>query len=461
MSNGLTKETIIKLCILLAIYMFTHINSLIRVPTFFKWSKQCIHLERCTFCPKGEIAVIYTRYYNPLNYYIKEVLVNENPRLLYSSRSVNYNTVIIEYLDNLVCKELPEVSFSIQTFERNITISTNSKDGCSSVNAFISEITLKAANASAIDKALAYLLELYTTDVLKKRKPGSRVHIITHANSLQYYSMEFHTTKTFENLFFEQKPNLIEKLDFFMNEKKIYDLTGMPHTLGILMHGIPGSGKTSTIKAIAKYTKRDILKISPKHIDSINDLYKIFCTSASEAMVGNFNLKDVILVFEEVDCGLWGDIFKSRALLKDDEKYEEDVIKKFLDRYSDMHTNNNEMLTKVNSAAYNKITLGDFLEFIDGLVEQEGRIVIMTTNHVEKLDKALLRPGRIDMQINFGELLKKDVNSLYEIWFGESIPLQIYEQMHDYIYTQAEIGQIFTTNNLDYIHNQLASNSCL
>ena len=51
--------------------------------------------------------------------------------------------------------------------------------------------------------------------------------------------------------------------------------------------------------------------------------------------------------------------------------------------------------------SHNKLNLSHLLNLIDGVVEMHGRIIIMTTNHIEKLDDALIRPGRIDLKIEF------------------------------------------------------------
>lgn len=47
-------------------------------------------------------------------------------------------------------------------------------------------------------------------------------------------------------------------------------------------------------------------------------------------------------------------------------------------------------------------TLSGLLNIVDGVAAHEGRILIMTTNAPEKLDNALLRPGRVDFQVEFG-----------------------------------------------------------
>ena len=50
---------------------------------------------------------------------------------------------------------------------------------------------------------------------------------------------------------------------------------------------------------------------------------------------------------------------------------------------------------------------------IDGVTASEGRILVMTTNHAEKLDPALLRPGRVDMTITFGYAARDDIEELF------------------------------------------------
>merc|ERR1712211_60304 len=49
-----------------------------------------------------------------------------------------------------------------------------------------------------------------------------------------------------------------------------------------------------------------------------------------------------------------------------------------------------------------KLTLATLLEVLDGVMEMDGRMLIITTNYPERLDKALIRPGRIDMKVKFG-----------------------------------------------------------
>ena len=74
-----------------------------------------------------------------------------------------------------------------------------------------------------------------------------------------YTEFQFESGKSFKNVFFPQKDTLIKRLDFFRDNKSWYKSRGIPYTLGLLLHGIPGCGKTSTIKAIANHTQRHIV----------------------------------------------------------------------------------------------------------------------------------------------------------------------------------------------------------
>merc|ERR1711915_153550 len=64
-----------------------------------------------------------------------------------------------------------------------------------------------------------------------------------------------------------------------------------------------------------------------------------------------------------------------------------------------------------------KLTLASLLEVLDGVMEMDGRMLIITTNYPEKLDKALIRPGRIDMEVHFGPMTSKNIMEMFEYYF--------------------------------------------
>ena len=70
---------------------------------------------------------------------------------------------------------------------------------------------------------------------------------------------------------------------------------------------------------------------------------------------------------------------------------------------------------------YDKLDLSGLLNVLDGVVDCPNRILIMTTNHPEKLDPALIRPGRIDKIIYLGYLQAPEAKEMVEHYFKKSL----------------------------------------
>ena len=248
--------------------------------------------------------------------------------------------------------------------------------------------------------------------------------------SLKFKNYKFHTNKTFNNLFFEGKESIIKRIDNYLTNENKYINLGIPHTLGFLFYGIPGTGKTSSIKAIANYTNRSIISINMKHVYKLEDLVHLF----NNSFINGFEIKPEkrIYVFEEIDCY---DCFQSRDIVKKDDETKVNEIVEVLNT-----------MNKKKKVEREKISLGQILELLDGIVESKDRICIFTTNHLEKIDKALLRPGRIDMIVEFKKLKKCDIFSLFKLWFDKEIPEKDLKNIKDYCITQADFGKLCFEN---------------
>lgn len=270
--------------------------------------------------------------------------------------------------------------------------------------------------------------------------------------------LPFTTTKTFDTLFFEQKEKLIKRLHHFKTNKTEYKRIGMHYCLGILLHGLPGTGKSSCIKAMAKYLNRDLYIVSAGTIKSNKDFRNLFSFSKVE---------ESIYVFEEVDC--WYKNPKDNPWLDrklKEKKTEVEEVKTTNEKESLMDaiklmsaSKNNETCIGDIFVKEDRLTLSGILEILDGTIEYDGRICIFTTNYPDRLDSALLRPGRIDINIEFKKLRKCDINDLYSLWFHESIPETIYNEMVDYRFSQAEIGNLFSEyyDDIDMLHQKLVN----
>ena len=149
------------------------------------------------------------------------------------------------------------------------------------------------------------------------------------------------------------KKRIINYIDTWINNRDIYFKNSIPYKAGILLYGEPGTGKSSLARVIASYLNYDIEIIG---VDSI----------ARKSL--NPNYRKCVILIEDIDC-----MFTSREYINDNDK------------------ENNRQLSKSS--------LGEILNFIDGQMSPENCIFIATTNHIERLDPALIRPGRFDLQI--------------------------------------------------------------
>ncbi|KAL1206956.1 AAA-ATPase [Cardamine amara subsp. amara] len=181
---------------------------------------------------------------------------------------------------------------------------------------------------------------------------------------------EHHTT--FETLAIEPqlKTTMIDDLDSFSKGKDFFKSVGRAWKRGYLLYGPPGTGKSSMVAAIANYMQYNIYDLQMQSVRDDADLRNILTSTKNRS----------ILLIEDIDCG--ADSTSRRKTKKEE----------------------NDQLQKQKQKQDIGVSLSGLLNFVDGLWSScgEERIIIFTTNHKEKLDQALLRPGRMDVHILMG-----------------------------------------------------------
>ncbi|CAL9027127.1 unnamed protein product [Prunus brigantina] len=180
----------------------------------------------------------------------------------------------------------------------------------------------------------------------------------------EWGSVNLEHPSTFETMALdtELKRTIIEDLEMFVRRREFYKKVGKAWKRGYLLYyGPPGTGKSSLIAAMANYLKFNVYDLELASISSDAVLKRVLLSTTNRS----------ILVIEDIDC--------CRV----------DVQNRASDSDSD-------------SDSDNQVTLSGLLNFIDGLWSSCGdeRIIVFTTNHKDRLDPALLRPGRMDVHIH-------------------------------------------------------------
>ncbi|KAJ7953047.1 AAA-ATPase [Quillaja saponaria] len=228
-----------------------------------------------------------------------------------------------------------------------------------------------------MESYLPHVLSAYKT--IKSGKKVLKIHTKWPDRGNIWQASELKHPATFETLAMEPelKKAIIDDLDRFLRRKEFYKKVGKAWKRGYLLYGPPGTGKSTLIAAIANYLKFDIYDLELSSVYSNSDLMRAVRNTSNRS----------ILVIEDIDCNK--EVHdRSKVELDDSKKLYHPAMPMPVPMHPDQFPK--------------KFTLSGLLNYIDGLWSTcgEERFIIFTTNHIDRLDPALLRPGRMDMHIH-------------------------------------------------------------
>ncbi|KAK7201577.1 a44l protein-like protein [Novymonas esmeraldas] len=243
---------------------------------------------------------------------------------------------------------------------------------------------------------------------------------------------------TFDTVFFPQRDHVKALLQRFTDKKGRYAISGFPHKLGFLLYGPRGTGKRSFVRALAHHTRRHVVRVSLASLTRSDQLFSVFYFEAAKTGSTEewdmLSSKKVIFLIEDVDttsdvvCARGADhtarLRRSRGLTTRTAKSEEDWAVVRTTRAAAARPRMQQPISgwgKLLMDLDNKldeVNLSSLLNVLDGAIEDPERIVVMITDHPERLDPALLRPGRLSTHVRFDYVELDQLLRMCGLFFG-------------------------------------------
>lgn len=264
---------------------------------------------------------------------------------------------------------------------------------------------------------------------------------------------EFKGTKTFDTIFFPQKELLLQTLDRFTHKQGVFARPSRPYRLNILLHGPPGTGKTSLIKAIAKSMNRSIISVDLSAFDRKTQLQNLLLIGHASGIT-HVGESLFIFVIEELDTYIH--LLKARTqqkqLLYMPESYGDGSGSERSgggsgsgsERSGSERNGGGRQLCPADlERLRNDIDIGTILDILDGTIDTPNRVIIMTTNHVEKLqemDPAFIRPGRVDLCLLMDNLKPEICIEMVEHHFEVELSMEQKELFSAFVNPPREVS---------------------
>ncbi|KQK04609.1 AAA-ATPase At3g50940 [Brachypodium distachyon] len=272
------------------------------------------------------------------------------------------------------------------------------------------------------EKALSSYIPhiISAADEIRSKNRALKMHMVEYD---AWAAVDLRHPSTFATLAMPaaHKRSIIADLDRFVTRRDHYAKTGRAWKRGYLLHGPPGTGKSSLVAAMANHLRFDVYDLELPAVSSNSDLRRLLVGVANRS----------ILLIEDIDRSSSVVVNGGGALRN----------------HRDAGAGDED-----EDGGGGKVTLSGLLNFVDGLWSTTGeeRIVVFTTNHKERLDPALLRPGRMDVHVHMGfctpESFRVLAGNYHSVEDHDMFP-EIERLLEEVPVTPAEVAEVLMRND--------------
>jgi len=236
-------------------------------------------------------------------------------------------------------------------------------------------------------------------DVLTHKKRHTGIDVRSYED--YWRRVGFKALRPMSTVVVDGGDEFLEDARWFFHASQWYAGRGIPYRRGYLFHGVPGTGKTSFVLALATELSRPVYVLNLGSIESDAKLLAAFLGVP----------KGAILLIEDVDVA----------------------------RASHKRLNGGASKDEDNGPV-EAITLSGLLNAIDGVLAADGRLLVLTTNHPDRLDPALVRPGRVDRILEFDAIGRDEAAQIHKRFFpGGEVSMTELAQIIDWPATPAHV----------------------
>lgn len=432
--------------------------------TGFGGSKQIVH-------------ILYSEKFRAITYYLlhhKKSGINNFKEMaklqfnMYEEEKTEF-VMIPEYNQKILLCPIHNIFIEISIYEENTNDEKDKTKNSYKIHSY--KLTIHEKNKyHLLNEFVTNCLHKYNNDIMNKKTHMIFEYGGTYKDEydkirLQYHEYPFKSNKQLDkNIYFEGKDKLIEYVDKFKvnktgeksNYEREYEEAGVTFKASILLRGPPGCGKSCTIRGILNRTGRHGVLVTWSKLKTCADFCSLFRTTKINDK--EYSIGELCFIFEDFDANK-SDILKNRINKQCGGCNDYSKIQQMIEKY-DKKDNHEKLIKELDTMTFfdkkmeDELTLECVLNVLDGIIELHNTMIIFTTNHLEHIDPAFTRSGRIDFQHEFKlasiKIIKEMLHKIRNIDCDAPEYNDYFANMTDYVISPADIQNIcFKYTNTD------------